>query len=634
MSTQKSEYPGVLRCNSTFTVIAVVVLLVSCSGINIPAHAATLPEPPAPAPDLAPRPNILLIMVDDLGFNDLAINNHNRDIDTPNLDALAREGVRFTRHYAMAVCSPARAALLTGLYPSRLGYQPDGGGLSPERLTLPERLREVGYVTWHLGKWHLGDLRRGAWPDRQGFDHWLGFLNQWRLAGSQHKGAVTLAKPRYENPWLQGDSEPGRHFKGHLESILTAKAIDVLTELHGEKQPWFINLWYYAPHAPVSPAPAFASRYPDTPAGRYRAHVNQLDHNIGTLLDHLESIGARDNTIVVVVSDNGGTNRQLDNNAPYVGRKGQLAEGGLRTPLLVRWPDTTRNGQVVDSTVAIQDIYPTLLEAVGAAVPAGLDGVSFYAGYPVATRGEGRALFWEDSLGYSMLSADGRWRLVQPVRIPGIESAARLYDLHKDPSGGQPLASPPDDILAAMQRELGSWYLDVHRLQLQKRELEDGRLAVTGDRFQRTPGIGGFTLGMGVRGDQQGRLLEQPGTWSVERRGRRIRVLFGEHVLLGDIPGTSDCHELVISGLFRRRISTFSAADQLQLDLYIDRQLAGTLMADGAIASGDNDAPTLVIPYRDAADGTPQPPVLLNVPVQESLFVSPESLGKLLCGAG
>ncbi|MBK6511633.1 MAG: sulfatase-like hydrolase/transferase [Haliea sp.] len=121
------------------------------------------------------KPNILLIMADDLGYNDLAINNDNTQIDTPNMDQLARDGVRFTRHYASTVCSPARAALLTGYHPERLGYLPNGRGISPAIETLPERLQQEGYTTWHIGKWHIGDLERTAWPDHQGFYHWFGF---------------------------------------------------------------------------------------------------------------------------------------------------------------------------------------------------------------------------------------------------------------------------------------------------------------------------------------------------------------------------------------------------------------------------------------------------------------------------
>jgi len=157
-------------------------------------------------------------MADDLCYNDLAINNDNTDIDTPHMDQIARDGVRFTRHYATAVCSPARAAFLIGMY--------------------PERLKEEGYTTWHIGKWHIGDLERTAWPDYQGFDHWFGFLNQWRLVGLHVDSALQMTMPRYNDPWLEGDAESGRFFPGHLENILTDKAIEVISDLQAAQTPW------------------------------------------------------------------------------------------------------------------------------------------------------------------------------------------------------------------------------------------------------------------------------------------------------------------------------------------------------------------------------------------------------------
>lgn len=575
-----------------------------------------------------PRHNILLILVDDLGFNDLAINNGNRDIDTPRLDALAREGVRYTRHYATAVCSPARAALLTGQNPTRLGFQPDGPGISPEVITLPERLREAGYVTWHLGKWHAGDLHRGAWPDRQGFDHWLGFLNQWRLAGRGEGDNIQLARPRYKDPWLQGDSEPGRHFPGHLETILTAKAVEVLSELNGGSQPWFLNLWFYAPHSPIRPAPEFASRYPNTPAGRYRAHVNQLDHNIGVILDHMDRIGASKNTIVVVASDNGGTNRQLDNNAPYSGHKDELTEGGLRTPLLVRWPEGKMAGQVVDDIVAIQDIYPTLLDALGLEAPAPIDGHSFYPGRGGSHPHHERALFWEQGLGQSMLSADGRWRLHQANKGYGIDLPTELFDLERSPSGGSATATPPPAVLEAMQAEFEAWYREVHIVPTTLEVSKDGSRALVGASFQRTPGIGGYAIALGIDGDSQGQLLHQAGTWLLSRSDRRIVAQFGDHQLAGEIPDPAACHSVIISGIFYRHISSFADVDRLDLNLYIDGSLAGQLQVEGAVPAAEPTAPTNL---GRGVTVNARSPMIFNIPLESSPFFTLESLDKALC---
>jgi phosphoglycerol transferase MdoB-like AlkP superfamily enzyme len=205
----------VRRWNAGMLVV-VFAVLVACSHPN-PISQGDAAEARVDHSSTPPatRPNILVIMADDFGFNDLAINNDNKEIDTPNLDQFARDGVRFTRHYAAAVCSPARASFLTGYVPERLGFLPNARGISPQITTLPERLRQEGYTTWHIGKWHIGDLERTAWPDYQGFDHWFGFLNSDRLAGKKlPNGEIELVRARYQNPWLQGDTEPGAPFLG------------------------------------------------------------------------------------------------------------------------------------------------------------------------------------------------------------------------------------------------------------------------------------------------------------------------------------------------------------------------------------------------------------------------------------
>ena len=288
------------------------------------------------------RPNVLLIVADDMGYNDLAINNGNTAIHTPALDDLARQGIRFTRHYADAVCSPARAALLTGQYAARNNYEPNGRGMSPQLITLAEALRDNGYQTWHIGKWHIGDTLRDAWPDRQGFEHWFGFLNQWLLAGAHRNGKLIRVQPRYNDPWLITDGDAGQRYPGHLDDILTDKAIATLGALAEGTQPWFINLWYYAPHAPVTPAADFAAQYPSTPAGRYRALVHQLDANVARVLEGLRASGQLESTVVIFVSDNGGTNHEIDSNYPFFGNKATFHEGGLRTPLLIRLPGQER----------------------------------------------------------------------------------------------------------------------------------------------------------------------------------------------------------------------------------------------------------------------------------------------------
>lgn len=581
------------------------------------------------------RPNILVIMADDLGFNDLAINNDNADIDTPNMDQLARDGMRFTRHYGSAVCSPGRAAFLTGLYPERAGYLPNGRGMSSELLTLPERLQEGGYTTWHIGKWHIGDTLRTAWPDHQGFDHWFGFLNQWRLAGLHVDGELQLARPTYINPWLEGDTEPGKIFPGHLEDILTDRAIDVITGLNAAQSPWFLNLWFYAPHGPVQPASEFAAQYPETPAGRYRALVNQLDTNVGRIVAHLESIGALQNTIVVLVSDNGGTNAALDSNAPYFGVKTFALEGGLRTPLIIRWPDGELNGQVVSDAVGIQDIYPTLLDAVEIPASDSLDGTSFYSaireGAPLAPKD----LFWEaGGNSYSVLSADGRWRLYLSPPFGEVVFEPVLYDFTLDPTGMYFAVPTPLTQLNLMTDSYQAWYRDVHTVRTTYAQAANGSGQLTGMGFLRTPGFGGYTFGMGLPDEYSGPLAGQAGIWQMYRTGNTVVAQFGDISLSADIVESKPCHSIVISGNFERRLADTSGPDKMTLTMYIDGVATAPQTRDGILSVDDPLIITAIGDPLATADPVVLPtPVILNTALSEATPWTLESFSQELCSS-
>ncbi len=585
----------------------------------------------AEEPAVSRAPNILLIVADDLGYNDLSINNDNNAIDTPNLDQLARDGVRFTRHYATAVCSPARAALLTGQYPERNGYLPNGRGLSAELVTLPERLQQEGYSTWHIGKWHIGARERTAWPDHQGFDHWFGFLNQWRLAGKRKGGSLVPAGPRYENPWLQGDSDPGSYYEGHLENILTDKAIEVLADLDRSGEPWFLNLWYYAPHAPISPAEEFAALYPDTKQGRYRALVNQLDSNIGRVLAQLEAMGALEETVVVVVSDNGGTNREIDNNAPFPGTKATLFEGGLRTPLIIRWPDDAYNRQVLDHVVSIQDLYPTLLDAVGLVPGSDLDGQSLYPTVQGEAAPPQRNLFWEHVASYSVLSADGRWRLYQLAPLFYQERPPSLYDYDADRTATMETVPPPEGTLSQLRTEHEEWYHDVHTVKA-RYSGDDSGGTLTGMDFLRTPGFGGYTFGLGFSAGYSGQLASQAGIWDLNVTGATVTASFGDLVLSGEIEGVRECHSVVVTGVFYMHISPTSGPDKIDLRLYVDGRQVASVQTDGALHVDDPTVETVIgDPAMSSGPGQVYPPILLNTSLDYSIVWTPASLGEALC---
>lgn len=350
-------------------------------------------------------PNILLILADDMGINDLGRINHG-ETRTPNLDQLAASGISFSRHYTESSCSPSRAALLTGMNPARVGFHPTGLGLPNDITTLPEFLRQQGYHTALFGKWHVGELLSYDGPDKHGFDEWFGMLSHFYLAGVQRNGHLIGQGPVYIDPWLQLNGAAPTQYKGHIDDLLTERVVKTIAEKSAK--PWFIYAPFLSPHTPTIPNKEFAAKYPDTPNGRYRAVVEQLDNNIGRVLKQVEASGLADNTIVIFVSDNGGTGSAFPSNAPLSGKKATYAEGGIRTPLIVHWPKHWSGGKRVDDVKYIADIYPTLVKALGLKADAHLDGEDLF-------KQRKKPLFWysqnlwEDS--YSVLSANGEWRL-------------------------------------------------------------------------------------------------------------------------------------------------------------------------------------------------------------------------------
>lgn len=583
--------------------------------------------------DTATRPkNLLLIMVDDLGFNDLAINNQNTQIHTPNMDAIARQGMRFTRHYAAESCSPARAALLSGLHPERLGYLPNGPGISTDVITMPEHLQSMGYATQHIGKWHLGDKQRSAWPDRQGFDHWFGFLNQWRLAGKQSEGEIVLSTPRYLDPYLEGDQDKGQFYRGHLNDILTERTIAALTALNKADQPWFVNLWYYAPHPPIQPSDTFSSQYPDTPAGHYRALVHQLDHNIGRINGHLQTLGLEEDTILVVISDNGGTNRQIDNNTPYHGQKAYITEGGLRTPLIIRWVDPTLNKRVVKDIISIEDVYPTLMEAMGSKIAARIDGVSFMPAFKGKAPYPQRNLFWlhgADAASYGALSADGNWRLYQPLPFYGAYIPQKMYNLKTDPSSRTAVDAPAENrkLLQAFAR----WFEDVLTVPTRSARREDGTLELRGRDLQRTPGQGGFTFGIGVAQDYEGVIASQHAIWSLSKDENSVWADFGVARVSGELTLDRPCHSLVVVGNFARRSAGFGPASSVTLSLYLDGEEVDGTELHGELNGATPESPTIIGAVQPGEASQPGIPTIMNAVLDSATPLTIEQFSARFC---
>jgi arylsulfatase A-like enzyme len=330
--------------NFSAHIILACLLVAGCSGDSSDGSTGT-----STSTDTA-RPNILLIVLDDLGYNDLGANG-NPNTPTPNLDDFARQGIRYTRNYVDSSCTATRVALLTGRSPAENGFRPGHLRLSDDTITIASTLRDAGYHTEHIGKWHVGDSDEKDAPNRVGFNHWFGFLTGANLRGPRPDPGI-YQHPTYLNPWLEGDDDPAMQYSGHLTDILTERAIDFIQTHSDDDQPWFLNLWYSAPHGPIQPSAFFKNLHPNTPEGRYYALIDQLDFNIGNLLRGLDEEGLSDNTMVVILSDNGGTNIATDNNSPFYGVKILYLEGGVRTPLLIRWKGKTTPNTVNNDIVS------------------------------------------------------------------------------------------------------------------------------------------------------------------------------------------------------------------------------------------------------------------------------------------
>ena len=408
-------------------------------------------------------PNILFILADDLGYGDLSCYGR-PDYRTPNIDRLARDGLRFTSNYtAAAVCTPTRVALMTGRYPARLpiglveplAYGDETVGLPPEHPTVASRLKLAGYETALIGKWHLGFLPEHG-PLRHGFDEFYGILS----GGVDY---FTHREPSGKLDFHEGNVAVDQ--AGYMTDLLTDRAESYLTRRHAA--PFYLALHYTAPHWPwEGPTDTAASRtlrgVADTAAGRfvrgyadrgsravYTAMMQRLDEGVGRLLGALQDAGLERNSLVVFTSDNGG--ERYSYNWPLSDAKGSLHEGGIRVPAIARWPERVPAGRTTDQSTITMDWTATLL-AVGGATPDpaypldGLDLSPLWRGEPV---GFDRTLFWrtreEDA------ARRGRWKYLRA------EHSESLFDIPSDPGEAADLAAYEPKTLTSMRTDFGEW---------------------------------------------------------------------------------------------------------------------------------------------------------------------------------
>ena len=435
------------------------------------------------------RPNVVLIVADDLGWADVGF--HGGPIDTPSIDRLAAEGVRLERFYATPICSPTRAALMTGRDPMRLGVayatiMPwSNVGIHPDERFMAQAFKEAGYQTAAIGKWHLGHAQQTYHPNARGFDHFYGHLH---------------TEVGYFPPFA---SQGGRDFQRNgqsidedgYESFLLADEAVRWIEQRDADRPFFLYLPFLAPHTPLQAPPDLIEKYrslndnteasrsrsdrtnliasltlQDSARGIYAAVVDAMDQAIGQVLAVLDATGQADNTIVWFLSDNGGATYASGGayNYPLRGGKGETFEGGIRVPAVVRWPDRLAAAQRVDSIMTAMDLYPTLAAFAGVSTAGGfrLDGRDLskaVAGESDARRRDLVFFAAETPIRghFSLTAFNDDWKLVQEVQqgLLAAEVTNHLFRIPEDPYERLNLAEQHPDRVADLAEAIRRWRL-------------------------------------------------------------------------------------------------------------------------------------------------------------------------------
>ncbi|MBI2827642.1 MAG: sulfatase-like hydrolase/transferase [Acidobacteria bacterium] len=411
------------------------------------------------------RPSVLLIITDDLGWADIGSYGA-ADVKTPNIDSLARDGVRLTDFYANGVlCTPTRAGLISGRYQQRYGLEaalpsegaPGGDrGLLTNDRSLPQLLKNNGYATALVGKWHLGYKPEFS-PNAHGFDYFFGLKSGYHDYYT-HRGGDGRA-----DLW---ENERPVEVTGYMTDLVTERAVTFIEQ--NANRPFFIDVAYNAPHWPYqvpdtpSVAPGNARHVmPSDPTtstrADYVAMVERVDRGVGDVLRTLERLGLANDTIVIFTNDNGG--EWLSNNAPLFSRKWTVWEGGIRVPALVRWPGRIPTGKVSDQVGITMDLTASILAVTGTPVPADarLEGMNLFPILEGRTPEVERTLFWRTNVGNRLQKAvrKGDWKLV----VDGNHTF--VFDVRTDLSERHDLANRRQDIAQKLRLLLADWERDV-----------------------------------------------------------------------------------------------------------------------------------------------------------------------------
>ncbi|MBL98775.1 MAG: N-acetylgalactosamine 6-sulfate sulfatase [Rhodopirellula sp.] len=386
-------------------------------------------------------PNILAIMVDDLGYGDLSSYGA-KDLSTPAVDGLVKEGLKFNNFYANCpVCSPSRASFISGRYPELVGvpgvirtYPQDSWGyLQKDVVTIGHKMKQAGYQTALIGKWHLG-LTEEHWPNNRGFDHFHGWLGDMMDDYYKHERHGIGYMRLNEKKILP---------TGHATDLFTEWTCDYLNDAKSAEEPFFLFLAYNAPHTPIQPPQEWFQKVKQQHPGmsekraKLVALIEHMDHGIGQVLECLKATGLESNTVVIFTSDNGGQINVGANNGLLRDGKQSMYEGGLRVPTTIRWPNRIVPGSITEQRALTMDLYPTICEIAGISIEHEIDGISLL---PVLDGGTlnnpNRNLFFhrrEGNLRYQGLITNaliqGDWKLLHNSPFEPLE----LYNIKTDP---------------------------------------------------------------------------------------------------------------------------------------------------------------------------------------------------------
>lgn len=398
------------------------------------------------------RPNFVVFLVDDMGWGDSGTYGHPL-IKTPNLDKLASQGVKFTQCYsACGVCSPSRAAILTGRTPYRNGVWRHLSGnheahLRASEITYIELLKEIGYQTCHVGKWHLNskpqfNVPEFPQPNDHGYDYWMYTHNN--------------ASPSHKNPdnfYRKG--EPLGEIEGYSAQIVAAEAGKWLAEHRDPEKPFALSVWLHEPHSPIATNQKFKDLYPGHENAKYMGNISQLDHALGQVMDALDKAGAADDTLLIFTSDNGPVPNFGGTTGGLRGAKRSGHEGGIRVPGVVRWPGHIEAGSTSDIPVIGSDIFATILDIVDIPLPADrtIDGVSMlpaFEGKPVTRK---VPLFWRTHVSQAsdrVALRIGDWKIVGDDTL----TKFMLFEIQKDWQEKNDLAASMPDKTEEMKQAL------------------------------------------------------------------------------------------------------------------------------------------------------------------------------------